>query len=42
MRLALLLLALAGCAQRCPSPDPRSMMCMTPADVVRELQEPAP
>jgi hypothetical protein len=35
-------LLLAGCAPRCPSPNPRSMMCMKPADVIRELQEPMP
>lgn len=40
MRLLLALLVLAGCAAHCP--NPRSMMCMKPADVVRELQEPMP
>lgn len=42
MRLLLAALVLTGCAARCPSPDPRSMMCMKPADVIRELQEPMP
>lgn len=42
MKALLVLALLAGCAARCPSPNPRSMMCMKPADVIRELQEPMP